>query len=42
MERDYLYHLGLTKMDATYFKDIKYLVIGGTNDRMTKFAFQIA
>lgn len=42
MERDYLYHLGLTKMDAKYFSDIKYLVIGGTNDRMTKFAFMIA
>ena len=42
MERDYLYHLGLTKHDAEHYRDIKYLVIGGTNDRMTKFAYQIA
>jgi len=41
MEEDYLYHLGLTKGDASSFSDIKYLVIGGTNDRMTKFAEQM-
>lgn len=42
MESDYLYHLGLTKLDATEFSDVKYLVVGGTNDRMTKFAKQMA
>lgn len=38
MDEDFLYHLGLTKLDATKFKDIKYVCIGGTNDRMTNFA----
>jgi uridine phosphorylase len=38
MDSDFLYHLGLTKEDAKTFSDIKYLCIGGTNDRMTHFA----
>jgi uridine phosphorylase len=38
MEQDYLYHLGLTKHDAKDFKGIKYVCIGGTNDRMSNFA----
>lgn len=42
MESDYLYHLGLTKVDASDFSDVKYLVVGGTNDRMTKFANALA
>jgi uridine phosphorylase len=35
---DFLYHLGLTKEDASNFSEIKYVCIGGTNDRMTQFA----
>jgi uridine phosphorylase len=42
MELDYLYHLGLTKVDASHFKDVKYVCIGGTGDRMTKFAYCVA
>lgn len=42
MEADYLYHLGLTKIDATTFSDVKFLVVGGTNDRMAIFAKQMA
>ena len=38
MDADFLYHLGLTKDDALAFSDIKYVCIGGTNDRMTQFA----
>ena len=38
METDFLYHLGLTKDDAESFSDVKYVVIGGLNDRMTNFA----
>lgn len=38
MQQDFLYHLGLTKEDASKFKDVKYVCIGGTNDRMTNFA----
>jgi len=42
MDQDYLYHIGLTKMDASEFKDTRYLVVGGSNGRMTTFANQIA
>ena len=38
MDSDFLYHLGLTKEDAGSFSGIKYVCIGGTNDRMTHFA----
>jgi hypothetical protein len=38
MNIDFLYHLGLTKEDAASFSGIKYVCIGGTNDRMTHFA----
>jgi uridine phosphorylase len=38
MDEDYLYHLGLSKANAPCFKNIKYVCIGGTNDRMTNFA----
>ena len=38
MDTDFLYHLGLTKEDAQSFSEIKYVCIGGTNDRMTHFA----
>jgi uridine phosphorylase len=43
MEDDCLYHLGLSKeIDSSKFTDVKYVCIGGTNDRMTKFAYQVA
>ena len=42
MESDYLYHLGLTKLDSKMFKSCRYLIIGGSNDRMTMFAKRIA
>ena len=42
MEDDYLYHLSLSKQDAEMFKHIKYVVIGGSNERMTVFACIIA
>jgi uridine phosphorylase len=43
MADDCLYHLGLSKeTDASKFADVKYVCIGGTNDRMTKFAYQVA
>ncbi len=35
---DYLYHLGLTKLDADIFKDIKYVCVGEGENRMTTFA----
>jgi uridine phosphorylase len=38
MDDDYLYHLGLCKADAINFKTIRYVCIGGTNDRMKNFA----
>jgi hypothetical protein len=38
MEQDFLYHLGLTKENAKTFKKVKYVCIGGTNDRMSNFA----
>ena len=41
MSEDYLYHLGLTKENAKSFKDIKYVCIGGTNDRMSNFAKKV-
>lgn len=42
MEDDYLYHLSLSKKDADMFKQIKYVIIGGSNDRMTAFAKIVA
>lgn len=42
MKDDCLYHLGLVKENASRFSDVKYVCIGGTNDRMTKFAYQVA
>lgn len=42
MDTDFLYHLGLTKSDASNFANTRFLVIGGSNDRMTKFAKQMA
>jgi len=42
METDCLYHLGLDKENAANFSQVKYVCIGGTNDRMTKFAHQVA
>ena len=42
MENDYLYHLGLGKENATDYSNVKYVCIGGTNDRMSKFAEQVA
>lgn len=41
MEFDFLYHLGLTKENSETFKEIKYVCIGGTNDRMTNFANRV-
>lgn len=38
MKEDYLYHLGLTKQDAWMFREVQYVVMGGLNERMTKFA----
>ena len=37
MDMDYLYHLGLTKLDAEMFKDIKYVCVGEGDGRMTNF-----
>ena len=34
MKTDFLYHLGLTKEDAVKFEDTRYLIIGGTPDRL--------
>jgi uridine phosphorylase len=42
MEDDCLYHLGLNKENAVDYSNVKYVCIGGTNDRMTKFAYQVA
>lgn len=42
MNDDYLYHLSLSKNDADMFSDIKYVIVGGSNDRMTNFAHQVA
>ena len=42
METDCLYHIGLVKEDAIDFSQVKYVCIGGTNDRMNKFANQVA
>mgnify|MGYP006114097413 CR=1 FL=1 len=42
MDSDYLYHLGLSKTDSEDFSHVKFVCIGGTNDRMTKFANQVA
>ena len=42
MKDDYLYHLSLSKKDADMFKQIKYVIIGGSNDRMTAFANIVA
>ena len=42
MEDDNLYHLSLSKKDAEMFKYIKYVVIGGSNERMTAFAGIVA
>ena len=38
MEEDYLYHLGLTKKDAHMFKHVEYVIMGGLDKRMSKFA----
>ena len=38
MESDFLYHQGLTREDASSFSGVRYVCIGGTNDRMTHFA----
>ena len=38
METDFLYHLGLTRDDAQSFSDVKYVCIGGLDERMTNFA----
>ena len=42
MDSDCLYHLGLCKENAEDFSQVKYVCIGGTNDRMVKFAKQVA
>jgi uridine phosphorylase len=42
MEDDYLYHLSLSKKDAEMFSGVRYVVIGGSNDRMTAFAAIVA
>lgn len=42
MDSDCLYHLGLGKENAEDYSHVKYVCIGGTNDRMTKFAHQVA
>lgn len=42
MEMDYLYHLGLTKLDADMFKDIEYVCVGEGDSRMTNFAYMLA
>ena len=41
METDYLYHIGLSKENAPDFSKVKFVCIGGTNDRMLKFAKQV-
>jgi len=38
MESDHFHHLGINKKDAYMFKNVQYVVMGGANDRMTKFA----
>ena len=42
MKDDYLCHLSLSKKDADMFKYIKYVIIVGSNDRMTAFANIVA
>ena len=38
MATDHFHHLGIDKKDAYMFSDVQYVVMGGANDRMTKFA----
>lgn len=42
MATDYLYHLALSKEDSQNFRDVKFVCIGGSNDRMKKFSYQLA
>jgi hypothetical protein len=42
MEDDHLYYLGINRSQAAPFSDIKYVAMGGSNDRMEQFAFKIA
>ena len=42
MSNDFLYHLGLTKEDAPTFANVKAVVMGGLNNRMTQFAYSLA
>lgn len=42
MDSDYLYHLALSKADATNFCDVRFVCIGGSNDRMQSFAYALA
>jgi len=42
MSSDYLYHVGLIKEDAAAFSEIRYVVIGGSEERMQKFAEDVA
>jgi len=42
IQNDYLYHLSLSKKDAFNFSEIKFVCIGGSNDRMKTFAHQLA
>lgn len=42
MSSDYLYHLALSKEDSENFRDVKFVCIGGSNDRMQKFAYTMA
>lgn len=38
MKEDFLLHLGLSKEDSFICKNVKYVCIGGTNERMNHFA----
>merc|ERR1712086_177199 len=42
MDSDYLYHLSLSRADAQQFRDIRFVCLGGTNERMKSFAYALA
>jgi len=42
MDSDYLYHLSLSRADAQHFRDIRFVCLGGTNERMKSFAYALA
>merc|ERR1712166_1299976 len=42
MDSDYLYHLSLSRADAQQFRDVRFVCLGGTNERMKSFAYALA